>query len=77
MSSAGTLPTQSTVTPAPGLRLDSWKEIATHLNHSSRTVRRWEREEGLPVHRHLHRKGGTVYAFSVEVDAWLEAAGWR
>jgi len=75
MSSAGTLPTQSTVTPAPGLRLDSWKEIATHLNHSSRTVRRWEREEGLPVHRHLHRKGGTVYAFSVEVDAWLEGRG--
>jgi TolB-like protein/lipoprotein NlpI len=75
MLSEGTLPTQSTVAPAPGLRLDSWKEIATHLNHSSRTVRRWEREEGLPVHRHLHRKGGTVYAFSVEVDAWLEGRG--
>jgi TolB-like protein/Flp pilus assembly protein TadD len=75
MLSEGTLPTQSTVIPAPGLRLDSWKEIATHLNHSSRTVRRWEQEEGLPVHRHLHRKKGTVYAFSIEVDAWLRGRG--
>ena len=75
MSSEGTLARQSTVTPAPGLRLDSWKEIATHLKHSSRTVRRWEQEEGLPVHRHLHRKKGTVYAFSVEVNAWLEGRG--
>ena len=72
MSREATLSRQSTVTPAPGLRLDSWKEIATHLKRSPRTVRRWEREEGLPVHRHLHRKQGTIYAFSGEIDAWLK-----
>jgi hypothetical protein len=32
-------------------RLDSWKEIAAYLGRSIRTVQRWEREEGLPVHR--------------------------
>ena len=51
-------------------RLDSWKEIAAYLNRGVRTVRRWEREEGLPVHRHVHRVLGSVYAFKSEVDAW-------
>lgn len=51
-------------------RLDSWGEIATYLRRGIRTVRRWEREEGLPVHRHLHRKSGSVYAFRTELDAW-------
>ena len=32
-------------------RLDSWKEVAVHLGRSTRTVQRWEKEEGLPVHR--------------------------
>ena len=50
--------------------LDSWKEIASHLGRSVSTVQRWERQEGLPVHRHLHNKQGTVYAFRAEVDAW-------
>jgi Tol biopolymer transport system component len=35
-------------------------------------VRRWERREGLPVHRHLHDKQGSVYAFQDEIDAWWE-----
>lgn len=51
-------------------RLDSWGEIATYLRRGIRTVRRWEREEGLPVHRHLHRKSGSVYAYKAELDAW-------
>lgn len=51
-------------------RLDSWGEIATYLRRGIRTARRWEREEGLPVHRHLHRKSGSVYAFKSELDAW-------
>jgi tetratricopeptide (TPR) repeat protein len=51
-------------------RLDSWKEIAAHLGRRVRTVQRWEREEGLPVHRHAHRRRGTVYAWSDELDAW-------
>ncbi len=54
-------------------RLDSWKEIAAYLKREIRTVRRWEKGEGLPVHRHLHSKRGTVYAFKPELDAWWSA----
>jgi len=51
-------------------RLDSWKEIAVYLGRGVRTVQRWEREEGLPVHRLAHEKRGTVYAHREEIDAW-------
>jgi hypothetical protein len=53
-------------------RLDSWKESATYLKQGTRTVRRWERQEGLPVHRHLHGKQATVCAFADEIDTWLQ-----
>lgn len=56
--------------PASDDRLDSWKEIAVFLKRGVRTVQRWERSEGLPVHRHQHRKLGSVYAFESEVSAW-------
>jgi len=55
-------------------RLDSWKEIAAYLKRGVRTVRRWEREEGLPVHRHLHRVLGSVYAYRSEIDVWQRSA---
>jgi TolB-like protein len=58
----------------PDDRLDSWKAIAVYLNRSVRTVRRWERDEGLPVHRHVHRTLGTIYAHRSELDAWQLAA---
>ena len=51
-------------------RLDSWKEIAAYLKRSVRTARRWEHDEGLPVHRHVHQSLGTVYASKMELDAW-------
>ncbi|MGH9433804.1 MAG: tetratricopeptide repeat protein [Terriglobia bacterium] len=51
-------------------RLSSWKEIATYLKCGIRTVQRWESVEGLPVHRHVHLKNSTVYAFKAELDAW-------
>jgi tetratricopeptide (TPR) repeat protein len=51
-------------------RLESWKEIAAHLGRRVRTVQRWEKDEGLPVHRLAHRRRGTVYALSHELDAW-------
>lgn len=54
-------------------RLDSWKEIASHLGRSVRTVQRWEKHEGLPVHRHAHAKQGSVYGYSDEIDAWWES----
>ncbi len=56
-------------------RLDSWKEIAAYLKRGARTVQRWEREEGLPVHRLQHDKLGSVYAFCSELDRWWAARG--
>ena len=56
-----------------GDRLDSWKEIARYLNRSVRTLYRWEKEEGLPVHRHQHKELGSVFAYTGELDAWLNA----
>lgn len=51
-------------------RLDSWKEIAAYLARDVTTVQRWEKREGMPVHRHRHQKAGSVYAFREELDAW-------
>jgi Tol biopolymer transport system component len=56
-------------------RLDSWKEIATYLNRDVTTVQRWERREHMPVHRHLHDKLGSVYAFRTELDDWMRRRG--
>jgi len=50
-------------------KLDSWKEIAAYLKRDESTVRRWEKE-GLPVHRHTHKRKATVYAHKSEIDAW-------
>ena len=66
---------QRTVAPSTSERnrerLDSWKQIAVYLNREVRSVQRWEKREGLPVHRHPHLKGSTVYAFKSEIDGWL------
>jgi hypothetical protein len=53
----------------PAERLDSWKAIAAYLKRDERTVRRWEKE-GLPIHRHLHARKASVYAYSSEIDSW-------
>ena len=68
----------SGATPGPrgptslGKKLDSWGEIASYLGREVRTVQRWERTEGLPVHRHEHKKKSTVYAYAGELDAWIK-----
>ena len=54
----------------PGDRLDSWKEISAYLKKDLRTARRWEKKEGLPVHRHIHDRASTVYAFKSEIEEW-------
>src|ERR1700750_1701117 len=64
--SPGTLPTVR----ASEDRLDSWKEIATYLNRDVTTVQRWEKREGMPVHRHLHDRMGSVYAYRAELEDW-------
>jgi len=51
-------------------RLDSWKEIACYLRRSIRCVQRWEKNEGLPVLRHQHVGGATVYAYREKLDEW-------
>jgi len=56
----------------PHDRLDSWKEIAAYLKRDVTTVRRWEKRQGLPVHRHLHEQRESVYAFPAEIDEWWE-----
>lgn len=59
----------SSIREVPAERLDSWKEIAAYLKRDERTVRRWERE-GLPVHRKVHKKQASVYAYKAEIEAW-------
>ena len=56
-------------------RLDSWKDIAAYLRRDVSTVQRWEKREGMPVHRHVHDKLGSVYAFRSELDAWSRGRG--
>lgn len=56
-------------------RLDGWKEIALYLKRSTRCVQRWERNEALPVRRHGHSRGMSVYAFRDELDTWWENVG--
>jgi tetratricopeptide (TPR) repeat protein len=58
--------------PSNRVRFDSWKQIAGYLRTSVRTVQRWEKTEGLPVHRHEHARQDTVYAYKSEVDRWRE-----
>ncbi len=36
------------------------------------TVQRWEKQERVPVHRHLHGKLGSAWASRGEVDAWWQ-----
>jgi Tol biopolymer transport system component len=58
-------------------RLTSWKEIATYLKRDVTTVQRWEKREGMPVHRHLHERMGSVYAFCTELDEWARTRSVR
>ena len=72
-SSPGTPPSES----PPEDRLDSWKEIAAYLNRDVTTVQRWEKREGMPVHRHVHDKMGSVFASRAELDAWARGRNLR
>ena len=61
------------VAKPPERRLDSWKEIAAYLSRDVTTVQRWEKREGMPVHRHVHDKRGSVYALADELDEWVQS----
>lgn len=58
--------------PLAGKRLDSWKEIAAFLGRAERTVKRWETERGLPVHRLPGGGRSAVFAYSNELADWLK-----
>ncbi|RPJ00552.1 MAG: tetratricopeptide repeat protein, partial [Candidatus Aminicenantes bacterium] len=46
-----------------GRILESWKEIAAHLNRNVRTCQMWERDHGLPVHRLDGSPKARVFAY--------------
>src|SRR5580704_4934170 len=54
-------------------RLDSWKEIAAFFDRDERTVKRWEKERGLPVYRVPGSVRGGVFAYADELTEWLKA----
>ena len=51
--------------------LTSWKEIASYIGKSVRTVQRWESELGLPVRRPNPGDRNIVLAMPDELDRWL------
>ncbi len=55
-----------------GTRLDSWKEIAAYLGKVERTVKRWELDRGLPIHRVPGGGRAGVFAYTAELDEWLK-----
>jgi hypothetical protein len=57
-----------------GTRLDSWKEIANHLGRGERTVKRWETDRGLPVHRVPGGARSSVFAYTTELAEWLKSS---
>ena len=61
--------------PSSNQELNSWKEIASHLERGVRTVQRWESELGLPVRRTGRGKRGAVYALVSELDLWRVTSG--
>lgn len=63
MSSSGT-------SPGANERIDSWKAIAAFFGRDERTVKRWEKERSLPVHRVPGERGG-VFAYTHELNRWL------
>jgi Tol biopolymer transport system component len=64
---------QNSGRPLESERLTSWKEIASFLGRDARTVQRWEKAEGLPVHRHRHQKLDSIYAYRSELRAWQQS----
>jgi Tfp pilus assembly protein PilF len=53
-------------------RIDSWKAIAAFFARDERTVKRWEKERGMPVHRVPGSVRGTVFAYPAELSRWLQ-----
>lgn len=52
--------------------LNSWKEVANYVGRSERTIQRWERNLGFPVHRPSGRLRSSVIALAAEIDEWIK-----
>lgn len=52
--------------------LNSWKEVAQYVGRSERTIQRWERHLGFPVHRPAGKLRSAVIAVTAEIDEWLK-----
>ncbi|MGH8397329.1 MAG: tetratricopeptide repeat protein [Gammaproteobacteria bacterium] len=64
---------QDSEIPAKSQRIESWKEIAAYFGKDERTVKRWETDRSMPVHRVPGDKG-RVFAYSEELNLWINRA---
>jgi len=55
----------------PTHTLTGWKEISSHLRVTVRTAQLWEKQRGLPIHRYPGDGKPRVYAYPLELEAWL------
>ena len=55
-------------------RLESWKQVAAYFGRADRTVKRWEAERGLPIHRLPGSPKSRIYAEIAELEAWRRSA---
>jgi predicted DNA-binding transcriptional regulator AlpA len=51
--------------------LNSWKEVAHYVGRSERTIQRWEKNLGLPIHRPAGKLRSSVIAVADEIDEWI------
>ncbi len=56
-------------------RLDGWDAISNYLGWHPRTIIRWEKKKGLPVHRVTGGTRQPVYAYRSEIDQWFQKNG--
>ncbi|HEX4007473.1 MAG TPA: hypothetical protein VHX60_14955 [Acidobacteriaceae bacterium] len=61
------------IVPDQDERIESWKSIAAFFSRDERTVKRWEKERGLPIHRLPGDRGG-IFAYAHELNLWRDRA---
>jgi tetratricopeptide (TPR) repeat protein len=66
---------RSDIHPVPRKRqLTGWKEIGAFFGKNERTVKRWELQRGLPVHRPPGSAKTAVFADVLELEEWLKSS---
>lgn len=66
---------RSEIYPVPSKRrLTGWKEIGAFFGKNERTVKRWELQRGLPVHRPPGSAKTAVFADVLELEEWLKSS---